>query len=107
MAIIQEIETAREKVTAYITRINHLESEFDKAKKDTAQAKKALTDAKKEIEELSSKIKELIQEKENYEEAIKHFKVLGEKDKKEMDKVGAKVERLEKEIESIKKSQAE
>jgi len=80
MAIIQEIESAREKVTAYITRINQLESDFDKAKKETAQAKKALTDSKKENEKLSNKTKELIQEKENYEEAIKHFKLLGEKD---------------------------
>ncbi len=66
MAIIAEIETAREKVTAYIKRINHLESEFDKAKKDTAQAKKALADAKKEIEGLRKELKELTLQSEIY-----------------------------------------
>lgn len=96
MAITKEIGTVREKVTAYISTIHRLESELDKANKETALAKKAFDDAKSENESLKKEIKGVISEKETLEEAVKQFKQLGEKDKKEIVKLKAQIDALKK-----------
>lgn len=103
MAIIKEFEIVTEKITAYLSRINQLESDLSNSKKETAQLKKDLIDAGKEIEVLLKEKKDLLILKAEHEEALKNFKVLGEKDKKELDKLGKKIEELSSENKSLKK----
>ena len=102
MAIIKKFEIIRKKVSDHILKNNQLESDLEKSRKETAQTKKQLTDAKGEIDTLSVQKKELIQENENSQEAIRRFKELREKDKKELDKMEKRIEGLEKELEGLK-----
>ena len=97
MTTIKEIETVRDTISSYIKNINHLEGEIEISRKETAQVKKSLSDANKEIKELKDQLAGITQENENFKEAVRHFKELGEKDKKEMDKMLARIETLEKE----------
>ncbi|MEE4257556.1 MAG: hypothetical protein V2I47_11000 [Bacteroidales bacterium] len=96
MTTIKEIETIRDNISSYIKNINHLESEIELSRRETAQAQKSLSDANKEIKELKDRIAGITQENENFKEAVKQFKELGEKDKREMDKMAARIETLEK-----------
>jgi len=100
MTRIKEIDFAREKLTLYISSINRLETEFEKSRKETVQVKKSLTDAQKEILAMNKKIKVLTQDNENFHEAVKQFKLLGEKDKKKMDKMATRIEQLEEKLET-------
>lgn len=94
MAITQEFEIITEKITSYLSRINQLETDLSNSKKETAQLKKDLIDARKEIESLTKQKKDLLTLKAEHEEALKNFKVLGEKDKKEIDKLGKEINKL-------------
>ena len=103
MAITKEFEIISEKITAYLSRINQLESDLSNSKKETAQLKKDLIDAGKEIEGLTKQKKDLLILKAEHEEALKNFKVLGEKDKKELDKRSREIEKLTEENKNLKK----
>ena len=94
MAITQEFEIITEKITSYLSRINQLETDLSNSKKETAQLKKDLIDARKEIESLTKQKKDLLTLKAEHEEALKNFKVLGEKDKKELDKRSREIDEL-------------
>ena len=94
MAITKEFEIITEKITSYLSRINQLETDLSTSKKETAQLKKDLIDARKEIESLTKQKKDLLTLKAEHEEALKNFKVLGEKDKKELDKRSREIDEL-------------
>jgi len=95
MTAIKEVEVARQKITDYIRKINKLESVIENARQEATLAKKTLSDCKNELDALKKKIKDVVQENENFKEAVRHFKELGEKDKREMDKMIARIETLE------------
>ena len=95
MTAIKEVEVARQKITDYIRKINKLESVIENARQEATLAKKTLSDCKSELDALKKKIKDVVQENENFKEAVRHFKELGEKDKREMDKMIARIETLE------------
>ncbi|MCK4569324.1 MAG: hypothetical protein KAT76_03485 [Bacteroidales bacterium] len=105
MAIIKKFEIIRKKVSDHILKNNQLESDLEKSRKETAQANKVLSDTKKEVASLTAQKKELIQENENSQEAIRRFKELGEKDKKELDNMKKRIEELEKELEGLKETE--
>ncbi len=94
MAITKEFEIITEKITSYLSRINQLETDLSNSKKETAQLKKDLIDARKEIDSLTKQKKDLLTLKAEHEEALKNFKVLGEKDKKELDKRSREIDEL-------------
>jgi chromosome segregation ATPase len=96
-----DIAAVTEKITTYLSRIKHLENELDKAKKEIIQINKSLLDSKDEIKDLTTQKEILLAEKKNYEEAIRHFKVLGEKDKKEMEKMKKDIKTLKKENKAL------
>lgn len=95
MTAIKEVEVARDKITGYIRQIGNLEAELEKAKQDSVKNRKSLTDYQKKLEALQAQMKDIVQENENFKEAVKHFKELGEKDKREMDKMAERIETLE------------
>lgn len=103
MPVIQEFDAIKEKFTTYLRNILQLEQDLDKSKKEIANLSKDLGDAKNEVESLTKQKTELITEKEDLLENIRHFKELGEKDKREMDKLGKINDELNKKIKEFEK----